>query len=51
MSAWLIGIVTFIYLLVAIDLFRQGKGALAWSFFSYALANVGFIILAMRPEK
>ena len=48
MPAPLIAIVAVIYLVVAFSLWREGNWALAWSFLHYSLANIGFIILALR---
>jgi len=43
MSAWLIGIVTVIYLGVAISFALEGKPGMAVAFLGYAFANVGLI--------
>jgi hypothetical protein len=44
MSKWLLIIVMFIYLGVAISYYIEGNKGMALVFFAYALANVGFII-------
>lgn len=46
MAPWLIALVGVIYLVVAADLLRQGNGALAVVFASYALGNAGFYFAA-----
>lgn len=43
MSAWLIGLVTFVYVCTAAALWYEGRGGLAVVFAGYALANVGLI--------
>lgn len=46
MSAWLIALVGGIYLLTAADLYWHDKPALAFTYFAYALSNVGLFYLA-----
>lgn len=48
MSATLIGVVTVIYVAVAISLWAEGKPGLAVAFGGYAIANVGLIMEAMK---
>lgn len=43
MSVPLLGIVSLIYAGVAIDLFFDGKSAMALVFFAYSVANLGLI--------
>ena len=43
MSAWLIGLVTFIYLGVSIGYALDGRNGMAFTFVGYALANIGLI--------
>jgi hypothetical protein len=49
MSAWLIGVVTVIYVLVALSFLREENTAMAIVFGGYALANIGLIIATMKP--
>lgn len=44
MSQWLIATIGVVYLVVAFDLFRQGKVGLAISFLGYAIGNVGLFL-------
>lgn len=44
MSASLIGIVTVIYLGVALSLYLEGKSGMSLCFLGYALANIGMIM-------
>lgn len=46
MSGWLIAIVGAIYLVVAGDLWWQGKSGMALAFAGYALSNVGLWMAA-----
>jgi hypothetical protein len=46
MSAPLILIVGVVYLVVAVDQFRQGSPGMAIAWFGYALANVGLAMAA-----
>jgi hypothetical protein len=46
MSAPLILIVGVVYLVVALDQFRQGSPGMAIAWFGYALANVGLAMAA-----
>lgn len=39
---------TILYLVSSVDLYLQGKEALALTFFAYAIANVGLIAEAMK---
>jgi hypothetical protein len=48
MASWLIGIIGFVYLIVSIDLFRQGKAGLGIAFLGYALGNVGLYMEAAK---
>lgn len=43
MSAWLTGVVTLIYMLVAFNEMYQGRPGIALMFAGYALANLGII--------
>ncbi len=43
MSAWLIGLVTLIYLGVAVGYVMDGRHGMAFAFVGYALANLGLI--------
>lgn len=43
MSAWLIGIVTLIYLGVAVSFFLEHKPGMALTFLGYSFANIGLI--------
>lgn len=44
MSGWLIGLVTVIYMLVAIDFGMRGNWGMCVCFLGYCAANVGLII-------
>lgn len=46
MSAWLILVVGFIYLVIATDLAWKGQTGLALAFGGYALSNVGLYLAA-----
>lgn len=48
MSAGLLGVVTVIYLGVAVGYWRDGRHGMALAFVAYALANAGFILDAVR---
>ncbi len=48
MSIWLIGIVTIIYLGVAISYWLEGNKGLCITFVSYAGANIGLIIASVK---
>jgi hypothetical protein len=48
MSTWLIGIIGVVYLVVSVDLYRQGKGDLALMFFGYAIAQAGVWLAASK---
>lgn len=48
MSTWLIGLVGIIYLIVSVDLYRQGKGDLALMFMGYAIAQAGVWLAATK---
>lgn len=48
MSAWLIGLVTFIYLGVSIGYALDGRNGMAFTFVGYALANIGLIWDAVK---
>jgi hypothetical protein len=43
MSGWLIGVVTVIYLGVAISFIFEGKPGMALTFLGYSVANIGLI--------
>lgn len=43
MSSWLIGLVTLIYLGVAVSLWLEGKPPMALVFVGYSIANIGLI--------
>jgi hypothetical protein len=43
MSGWLIGIVTLIYVGVAVSFVLEGKPGMALTFLGYSVANVGII--------
>jgi hypothetical protein len=43
MSGWLIGIVTVIYVGVAVSFVLEGKPGMALTFLGYSVANVGII--------
>lgn len=43
MSAWLIGVVTLIYLGVAVGYYMDSRSGMAFTFVGYALANLGLI--------
>lgn len=43
MSGWLIGIVTLIYIGVAVSFFMENKPGMALTFLGYSIANVGLI--------
>lgn len=43
MSGWLIGIVTVIYIGVAISFWAEAKPGMALTFLGYAVANLGLI--------
>ena len=43
MSTSLVGLVTVIYVLVAISLYVEGRNGMCIAFVGYALANLGFI--------
>ncbi len=46
MSGWLIGFTGIIYLVVAVDLWWEGKNGLAIAYLGYAFANVGLYMAA-----
>lgn len=46
MAPWLIALTGVIYLVVAVDLARNGKIGLAWAYLGYSAANVGLYIAA-----
>lgn len=48
MNVALLTIVTVIYLCVAVGYWRDSRAGMAVAFFAYALANLGFIIDAVR---
>ena len=48
MTTWALSTVTALYVVTAIDLYRRGDIPLAWAFFAYSLANLGFIAAAIR---
>ncbi len=43
MSGWLIGVVTVIYVGVAISFWAEGKPGMALTFLGYSVANIGLI--------
>jgi hypothetical protein len=47
MSAGLLGVTTFIYLLVALSEWRMGHSGLAIAFLGYAFSNLGLIWACM----
>ena len=48
MSVWLIGLVTFIYLGVAVSEFLNTKYGMALCFLGFSLANVGLILAMIK---
>lgn len=46
MAPWLIALTGVIYLVVAVDLARNGKIGLAWAYCGYAAANYGLWLAA-----
>ena len=46
MSQWLIAFIGFVYLIVAIFLWLEGKQGLAIAFLGYSIGNVGLYIAA-----
>ena len=48
MSAWLIALVGFIYMVVSIDSFYHGKYAIALMFLGYAIAQVAVYWIAIK---
>jgi len=44
MSGWLLALIAFVYLYVAIDYVRDHRYGMALAFAAYALANLGFIL-------
>lgn len=48
MSSWLIGIIGIVYLIVAGDLYRNGKSYLALMFLGYSIAQVGIWLEASK---
>jgi hypothetical protein len=46
MSQWLIAIIGFVYLIVAISLWIEGKQGLAIAFLGYSIGNVGLYFAA-----
>lgn len=48
MSAWAIGVCGVLYVVTALDLYRQRQYGLALAFAAYALANVGLILAAKK---
>jgi hypothetical protein len=48
MSSWLIALVGMIYVVVCLDLYRQGKFDLALMFLGYAVAQAGVWLSANK---
>jgi hypothetical protein len=48
MSSWLIALVGMIYVVVCLDLYRQGKLDLALMFLGYAVAQAGVWLAANK---
>lgn len=48
MSAWMIGAIGVVYMVVAIDLLRKGNTGLGIAFIGYAIGNVGLTMEAMK---
>ena len=48
MSGPLIAFIGVVYLVVSVDLYRQGKGDLALMFFGYAVAQAGVWMAASK---
>jgi len=46
MSQWLIGTIGFVYLIVAISLWIEGKQGLAIAFLGYSIGNAGLYLAA-----
>lgn len=46
MSGWLIGLVTIIYVGVAISFWKEGNPGMAITFAGYSVANIGLILAA-----
>jgi hypothetical protein len=46
MAPWLIAATGAVYVVVAVDLFRQGSVALAFTYVGYAIGNVGLYFVA-----
>jgi hypothetical protein len=46
MSQWLISTIGFVYLIVAISLWFEGKQGLAIAFLGYSIGNVGLYLAA-----
>jgi hypothetical protein len=46
MSSWLIAIIGFVYLIVAVDLLRKGQTGLGIAFLGYAFGNIGLYLEA-----
>lgn len=51
MSAWLIALVTFIYLWVTVSFFGEGRTGMGIAFLGYAVANVGLILDAVTKGQ
>jgi hypothetical protein len=48
MSAWLIGIIAFIYLIVAFDLIIKSQYGLGITFIGFFLGNLGLCLEALK---
>lgn len=48
MATWAIAVCAVLYLVTAVDLYKQGQIGLALAFLFYACANVGLIIAAQK---
>jgi hypothetical protein len=48
MAPWLILVVGAVYLVVSVDLWRQGQDGLSLAFAAYALSNVGLYFAAVK---
>lgn len=46
MSQWLIAMIGFVYLIVAISLYIEGKVGLAIAFLGYSIGNLGLYLAA-----
>lgn len=51
MSAWLIGIVTLIYVAVAINFMAESRVGMGFAFLGYAIANLGLILDAITKGQ